>query len=232
MTYRGSSEGHAWENQFPYLSYVAASHSRSHLNWVSGPRDSLATASPSSTTATRTLVIAGSGARRAALERLLRGAAIQVVGVLPGTAGASAYIEHWQPDAVLIDLDLSRQSAASLMALVSGSFSGLAVVVLADHLEATVIARMLRSGIASVLQRCSSQDQIGAAIEAAAEELVVLGADVAQVMVARNSAARTKGLRDDADDGSEDIEPLIEHLTPQAPPHRRIPAPAPANPTL
>jgi len=173
------------------------------LNWVSGPRDSLATASPSSTTATRTLVIAGSGARRAALERLLRGAAIQVVGVLPGTAGASAYIEHWQPDAVLIDLDLSRQSAASLMALVSGSFSGLAVVVLADHLEATVIARMLRSGIASILQRDSSPEQIGAAIEAAAEELVVLGADVAQVMVARNSAARTKGLRDDADDGSE-----------------------------
>jgi len=161
------------------------------------------------------LVIAGSGARRAALERLLRGAAIQVVGVLPGTAGASAYIEHWQPDAVLIDLDLGRQSAASLMVLVSGSFSGLAVVVLADHLEATVIARMLRSGVASILQRDSSPEQIAAAIEAAAEELVVLGADVAQVMVARNSAASTKGLRDDADDGSEDIEPLIEELTPR-----------------
>ena len=160
-------------------------------------------------------MIAGSGARRAALERLLRGAAIQVVGVLPGTVGASAYVEHWQPDAVLIDLDLNRQSAESLVAWVSGSFSGLAVVILADHLEAAVIARMLRSGVASILQRDSSPEQIAAAIEAAAEELVVLGPEVAQAIVARNAANIDKALQNDADDDSASIDPLVEELTPR-----------------
>src|SRR5579859_700924 len=106
MTYRSSSENHAWESQSPYLSYVAESGSRPRLNSASAPRNSVPAQKQPAVAAIRTLIIAASAERRSALQKRLRGAAsVAVAGALPATAAAGAYVRHWQPDAVLIDLD-------------------------------------------------------------------------------------------------------------------------------
>src|SRR5579859_5401563 len=145
MTYRSSSQNHAWESQSPYLSYVADSASRPRLSSASAPRNSVPAQKRSAIAAIRTLIVAASAERRSALQKLLRGAAsIAVVGALPATAAAGAYVQHWQPDAALIDLDLNLENAARLVTEASGDFSALTVVVLADHPEPAWTARMLR----------------------------------------------------------------------------------------
>jgi NarL family two-component system response regulator YdfI len=155
------------------------------LNSASGLRNnSLPQSSPS--TRTRTLVIAGSQDRRARLERWLRGTtSIEVVGVLPGAAGANAYVEHWRPEAVIIDLEPNPGNAESLLAVISTNFPKLAVIVLAENLEAA--PRMLRSGVSSILERDSSREQIAAAIQAAVEELIVLQPEIMNSLLGKST---------------------------------------------
>ncbi len=181
---------------------MAVSDSRSPLNSASGLRNnSLPQSSPS--TRTRTLVIAGSPDRRARLEKLLRGTpSIEVVGVLPGAAGATAYIEHWQPEAVIIDLELNPRNAESLLAAIASNFPGLAVIVLAENLEAARTTRMLHSGVSSILERDSSREQIAAAIQAVTEELIVLQPEIMNSLLGKSTGS----------DAAE-TEPLLEELT-------------------
>src|SRR5579859_3794599 len=150
MTYRSSSQNHAWESQSPYLSYVADSVSRPGLNSASAPRNSVPAQKRPAIAAIRTLIIAASAERRSALQKLLRGAAsIAVAGALPATAAVGAYVQHWQPDAVLIDLGLNPGNTERLVAEASNNFSGLTVIVLADHCEPAWTARILHAGCSS-----------------------------------------------------------------------------------
>jgi two-component system, NarL family, response regulator YdfI len=187
------------------------------LNSASAPRNSVPAQKRPAIAAIRTLIIAASAERRAALQKLLRGAAsIAVVGVLPGTAAAGAYVQHWQPDAVLIDLGLNPGNTERLVAEASGNFSGLTVIVLADHPEAAWTARMLRAGISSILPRDASCPQITAAIQAASEELVVLHPEIVDGMLSESllDESLLEGEGSDVEgSGSRDIEPLVEELT-------------------
>ena len=169
--------------------------------------------SASSAVMAQLLIIAGSSQRRAAFEKMLRSElAIRVVGALPAIAGASAYIEHWQPDVVLIDLD--RQHAEPLIEMLSGNFADVAVVVLAEQAQPGWSARMLRAGVASILSRDSSPEQIAAAVRAAAEELIILGQDVAQGLLASSlSMGTAKTVFEDREKGTEQMEPMLEELT-------------------
>jgi len=159
------------------------------------------------------MIIAASEERRSALQKLLRGAAsITVVGALPASAPAGAYLQHWQPDAVLIDLDFNLGNAERLLAAASGNFSGLRVIVLADHPEPAWAARMLRAGVSSILQRDASCQQIAAAIQAASEELVVLQQDIVDDILDESLLEEGEGSDVEGSD-SRDMEPLVEELT-------------------
>lgn len=133
-------------------------------------------------------------------------ASIAVVGALPRVAGAGAYVQHWQPDAALIDLErnVDASDIESLLATLSRSSSQVAVIVLADHPEPARTARMLYSGASSVLQGDSSREQIAAAIQASVEELVVLSPETMDGLLAQR-----------ASNDPADIEPLPEELTPR-----------------
>jgi DNA-binding NarL/FixJ family response regulator len=106
-------------------------------------------------------------------------AATRIVGVLPAIAGVKAYVELWHPDVLLIDLEVNGQNVSPFSAICS-DFPGLSLVLLADHPQPDWVQRVLRSGVASVLQRDASAEQIAAAIRASAEELIILGRDAAQ----------------------------------------------------
>jgi NarL family two-component system response regulator YdfI len=187
------------------------------LNSASAPRSSASTQKQPAIAAIRALIIAASAERRSALQKLLRGAAsIAVIGALPAAAAAGAYVQHWQPEAVLVDLDSNLGSAERLVAEASGGFSGLTVIVLADHPEAAWTARLLRAGVSSILPRDASCRQIAAALQAASEELVVLHPEIVDGML--NESLLEEGVlegegSDVEGSGSRDMEPLVEELT-------------------
>src|SRR5581483_1093680 len=182
-------------------------------NSASAPRNSMSAQKRLSIAATRTVIIAASAERRTALEKLLRGAAsVTVVGALPATASFEAYMQHWQPDAVLIDLDFNLENAARLVTEASSNFSGLTVIALADHPESAWTARILRAGCSSILSRDASCQQIAAAIQAASEELIVLQPEIVEGMLKESLLEESHGPDVEGGD-SQDMEPLVEELT-------------------
>jgi DNA-binding NarL/FixJ family response regulator len=140
---------------------------------------------------------------------LCHGPAIHIAGALSAIAGVKAHVELWHPDVVVIDFDLNTQKLEPLMAALE-DFSGVAVVLLADHPQPSWIARALRSGVAAILQRDSSPEQITAAVRAAVEELTVLGSETAGALLEPGRI-----MRDSPEDGDdlEGIEPVVEELT-------------------
>ena len=181
------------------------------MNSASAPRNSVPAQKRTAIAAIRTLIVAASAERRSALQKLLRGAAsIAVAGALPATA--AAYVQHWQPDAVLIDLGLNPGNAERLVAEVSGNFPGLTVIVLADHPEPAWTARMLRAGLSSILPRDASCRQIAAAIQAASEELVVLHPEIVDGMLSESLSEESED-PDVESSGPQHMEPLVEELT-------------------
>jgi DNA-binding NarL/FixJ family response regulator len=156
------------------------------------------------------LIVAGSARRRAELERILWHApALHIAGALPAIEGVKAHVELWHPDVVLMDVDLNPHKLEPLMATLE-DVSGVAVVLLADHAQPSWIARALRSGVAAILQRDSSPEQISAAVRAAVEELTVLGSETAGALLEPGRI-----MRDSPGDGDdpEGIEPVVEELT-------------------
>jgi DNA-binding NarL/FixJ family response regulator len=91
----------------------------------------------------------------------------------------------------------------SLLGICSRSFSGIAVILLVDHLESAWTVRMLHSGASSILQRDASLEQVAAAIRGSAEELIVLTTEIMDEVLARSGV------------NAADLEPLLEELTPR-----------------
>lgn len=154
----------------------------------------------------RTLVIAVSARRRAALEKLLQSTtSIAVIGALPGVSGARGYLEHWQPDVVLIDVEAAIEPAELDLVLeqCARAEDTIGVILLVDDLEHTSIVRLLRSGAGAILRRSSSQEQIAAAVQGLSEELVVLSPEVLHEVLLEGDVATL------------DLEPLVEALTPR-----------------
>ena len=136
---------------------------------------------------TRVLVVAPSPIARAGLESMLRGTgAIEVLGS----------VAHWSehsgndPDVIIAEWENGDD--------LSGEFTGAlpaALVVLADDPGLPAIAEALRSGTRAVLPKRSSVSQIVAAIEAAAQGLVVLQpGDLDDLLVAPRSTSLAEPL--------------------------------------
>ena len=125
--------------------------------------------------------------------------------MLPGAAGAQAYVQEWQPCAVLVDLESAAkpEEIEALLETCSREVCDIPVVLLVEYLEPPATLRMLRSGVSSILQRESSPEQIAAAIRGSAEELVVLSPEAMDDLLTERGTQAA------------DLEPLIEELTPR-----------------
>jgi DNA-binding NarL/FixJ family response regulator len=136
--------------------------------------------------------------------------AIHVVGVAAAIAAARAHVEFSYPDVVVIDVDRNPERLELVIATLLEDFSGVTVVLLAAGPGSEWVARMLRSGVASILRRDSSPGQITAAVRAAAETLIVLEPDAAGGLLEPTDS------EEDVPEGHQserEEPPLVEELT-------------------
>jgi len=122
----------------------------------------------------RVFIIAGSPLTRSGLENLLKARAVKVTGTAANLESADSLLSDAEADAVLIDATGEQPEEFVQTVAESGLASELAVILLADHLPRASSAAALRTGVRAVLPSDVSQDQLVAALEAAASGLVVV----------------------------------------------------------
>jgi len=122
----------------------------------------------------RVFIIAGSPLTRSGLENLLKARAVKVAGTAANLESADSLLSDAEADAVLIDATGEQPKEFVQTVAESGLASELAVILLADHLPRASSAVALRTGVRAVLPSDVSQDQLVAALEAAASGLVVV----------------------------------------------------------
>jgi len=122
----------------------------------------------------RVFIIADSPLTRSGLESLLKARAVKVAGTAANLESADSLLSDAEADAVLIDATGEQPEEFVQTVAESGLASELAVILLADHLPRAFSAAALSTGVRAVLPRDVSQDQLVAALEAAASGLVVV----------------------------------------------------------
>jgi DNA-binding NarL/FixJ family response regulator len=116
----------------------------------------------------RVLIAAHSAVVRAGLEAIVRSSpALELAGA-SDPESLEGVVEREQPDVVLVDLELPGDPAPPTAP------PGAAAVFLSDHPPGAWTAEAFRAGARAVLPRAASAPEILAAIEAAANGLVVL----------------------------------------------------------
>lgn len=122
---------------------------------------------------TRVFIVAASAAARSDLESLIRrDTRFEMAGGGPTLASAEMSWRGHRPDVVLM-------GAAELNKLAPQHRfgEGPPIVMVADELSRSKIRRALHSGVKAIVGLKSSEDEIAAAIEAAAAGLTALGAE-------------------------------------------------------
>lgn len=122
----------------------------------------------------RVFIIAGSLLTRSGLENLLKAKNIKVVGISGNLESASSLLSDVAADALLIDATGEQPERLVQTVVESDLPSELAVILLADHLPRASSGAALRAGVRAVLPSDISQDQLVAALQAAASGLVVV----------------------------------------------------------
>lgn len=116
----------------------------------------------------RVVIAARSAVARAGLEALLRSRPnIEVAGSAPDPGALAPLVEELQPDVVVAEVPDDE-------ALPDLALGGPSLVLLSDEPRPEWIREALRSGVRAVLPRQANEDEILAAVEAAAAGLVVL----------------------------------------------------------
>jgi two-component system, NarL family, response regulator YdfI len=139
----------------------------------------------------RIFIISGSLLTRSGLENVLKARAVKVVGTAANLESADSLLSDAEADAVLIDATGEQPEQFVQTVLESGLASELAVILLAEHLPRASSAAALRSGVRALLPSDVSEDQLIAALEAAASGLVVVHpADVEAAFPASAPASR------------------------------------------
>lgn len=123
---------------------------------------------------TRVFIVAASPLARAGLENLLAVRNVEVAGSAATVDTLTGQLADAIPDVVLIDS--TGESFESLLESVtaSGIASDVNVVILADASAPGTAAEALRAGLRGVLPADLSPDQLAAAVQAAANGLLVL----------------------------------------------------------
>jgi two-component system, NarL family, response regulator YdfI len=132
---------------------------------------------------TRVLIVAASAVVRAGLESILaRDSSLDLAGSVPRLDSLDEQVEALHPDVILVEEDQSEGSARPPLFGPFGDDGLPAVVLLADHPEPSDLADMLRHGSGGVLPRGSGEDEIIAAVHAAAAGMISLHPDTASIL--------------------------------------------------
>jgi NarL family two-component system response regulator YdfI len=123
---------------------------------------------------TRISIVAASPLARAGLQNLLAARGVQVGAAVESLDSLADQLADAETDALLVDAS-GGQSESLLAALADSDLvSEIPTVVLADHAPRGWPAQALRAGVRAVLPGDVSPDQLFAALQAAAEGLLVL----------------------------------------------------------
>lgn len=90
-----------------------------------------------------------------------------IVGIVRGGALVLAGVREHQPDVVLLDLDLPRQSSSQILAELVEAHPTLPVVVVTMHVEPIVADHALRLGARGFVTKASSVEELRLAIREA-----------------------------------------------------------------
>jgi NarL family two-component system response regulator YdfI len=151
----------------------------------------------------RAFIVAASPMSRASLQSLLRARKVEVVGSAPDLESLWDQPPDVEVDIVLVEASGDRFEGTIDSLNQSQLSSEAAIVVLSDRSEPGRLANALRAGVRAVLPSDTSPDQIVAALEAAAANLIVLHpADVDAMFPA-------------AEPTSSALAELVEPLTPR-----------------
>ena len=127
---------------------------------------------------TRVLIAAESSISHRGLEAVVSGApSFEIVGASHGTEDLAQEIEDLQPDVVLFERSsFDHGVLAEILALIApGEESETArIVLLTDQVTVELARQALRAGVRAILSRDAAQEEIIAAIEAAAAGLIAL----------------------------------------------------------
>jgi DNA-binding NarL/FixJ family response regulator len=134
---------------------------------------------------TKVLIVARSAIRQAGLEKMLAGASeFSAVGVSAALAALEERARQLAPDVLVVDCDGESEAAALTTALGPVAVN-VSTVVLVDDPAPEVTAALLAAGVAAVIERDSSFDELTSALQATVEGLTVLGTDIARTLAER-----------------------------------------------
>jgi DNA-binding NarL/FixJ family response regulator len=139
----------------------------------------------------RVFIVAASPLARAGLENLLAARRVQVVGSVASIDTLADLLSDTAPDVVLVDLSTEPFEPALESIVASELAADVGIVMLGDGISPVASAEALRAGIRAALPGDISPEQLVAALEAAANGLVVLHPSQAeQALPASTAPAR------------------------------------------
>jgi NarL family two-component system response regulator YdfI len=139
----------------------------------------------------RVFIVGASSLVRAGLQSLLGARNVEIVGNIANFEALAGQWPDVEADVVLVDVS-GDQFEAVIDSLAASQLAAEAnIVILADHFEPRWFAEALRAGVCAVLPGDISQDQLVAALEAAAAGLIVMHpTEVGAMFPAAESASR------------------------------------------
>ncbi len=133
---------------------------------------------------TKVLIVARSAIRQAGLEKMIAGASeFSTVGVSASLAALEERARQLVPDVLVVDCD--GESEAALTTALGRVAVNIRTVVLVDDPAPEFTAALLVAGVAAVIERDSSFDELTSALQATIEGLTVLGSDIARTLAER-----------------------------------------------
>jgi NarL family two-component system response regulator YdfI len=137
----------------------------------------------------RVFIVAASPLARAGLENLLAARDVQVVGSIATIETLADLLSDAMPDVILLDSSGEPFESALESVVASGLAADAGVVILGDGISATTSAEALRAGVRAALPGDISPEQLVAALQAAANGLLVLHPSLAAETLPAGSAA-------------------------------------------
>ena len=138
----------------------------------------------------RAFIVASSSLVRTGLQSLFGGREVEVVGSVADFESLAGQWMDVQTDVILVEA--SGEQFETVMGALAASqlASEAAIVVLTDHREPKLLAEALRTGVRAVLPSDIAEDQLVAALEAAAAGLIVVHPAEVELMfpVAENAS--------------------------------------------
>lgn len=157
---------------------------------------------------TSVFIVAASPPARASLENLLRARRVEVAGSFASLDELSSRLDDTPVDAILVDSAGEPFESFLDSVIASGLASDFTVVLMVEPASLAALSAALGAGVRAVLPNDISPDQLVAALEAAANGLVVLHPTQSLTPVNTHGFPRSRAR-------SQELEELAEALTPR-----------------